>query len=579
MSYEDDIVYDAILAIDTSIALPQLIERCVHLSGSATGRFYYLRLGVSKFVAEVQYGRVDKAPDLSVHILDNNFDKADSLLEQVILSKQILSIPNTAKNPFSKYHSLSAVSRLIVPIVRDDECLGIIDLDSPKYDHYYRNIQAEIETIGAVILALLEKRSYMDLLAGLSHPLNFHQSLDDFLSELLLLTANACQMPFLIIREYDGKQCLKCIATYGLGYLNMSLFDLDPLNNYPTFQRAVFKKTSVQESTINAVHLQNLQKSEAISQIRSFVAIPIIVGTDMFGVLSLGAAVPHYFSSLEVAGFEAIANAIGVSITNYRNFHLLIQRDIELAQLTPLINVAVVSQAARHEARTFLDDCLMLLAHIKHLKAVKTTKANLSKVSELMDTIEQRLLAISLCLDKIKAASRVPADEFTNSSIKDIWREAFILVTGGLVNHNIRYRITGPDVFATIYTDSLRTAFVQLILNSVDAFREKKIKGNREITVAIEPQSESEHDIKMLYTDNATGIDFSKLYLPHAIDNTMQLEELIFIAGVTSKPGASGYGLYLVRKIMTKHKGRIELVSYMNGVVFNLHLPKHQDFS
>ena len=48
-------------------------------------------------------------------------------------------------------------------------------------------------------------------------------------------------------------------------------------------------------------------------------AVPIQVGTQIIGVLSVAAPARFDYSPLELRGFESLANGVGVSIKNFRS--------------------------------------------------------------------------------------------------------------------------------------------------------------------------------------------------------------------------------------------------------------------
>ncbi len=197
-------------------------------------------------------------------------------------------------------------------------------------------------------------------------------------------------------------------------------------------------------------------------------------------------------------------------------------------------------------------------------------------MTENASKLSQKLISISMALDKIKSVSRAPEGKFTMTSIHAICYEAFDLTVGGLNEYGIRPNVKGPDIQAEVNPDKLRHAFVQLIINSIEAFKERRQKGGRAIWITVDPLSTSTKDFKIRFSDNATGIDPSKLRFPPGFDSNRPLKDLLFNPGVTSKAEGSGVGLYLVRKLIGQHNGSIELVDSRNGVVFDITLPKHQ---
>ena len=151
------------------------------------------------------------------------------------------------------------------------------------------------------------------------------------------------------------------------------------------------------------------------------------------------------------------------------------------------------------------------------------------------------------------------------------------MVSAKLEQERIQTRITiigkEKDIVIEILPDSLRHAFLHLLINSIDAFRTRH-KGERLIAITIDPQSEAAVDVRIRYTDNASGIDLAQFHQWIDVDPRKDIRKLIFDKGVTTKQSGSGYGLYLVRTILARHHGSIELTNYRGGVVFDITLPK-----
>jgi nitrogen-specific signal transduction histidine kinase len=120
--------------------------------------------------------------------------------------------------------------------------------------------------------------------------------------------------------------------------------------------------------------------------------------------------------------------------------------------------------------------------------------------------------------------------------------------------------------------DWLRQVFLNLMLNSVDAFKQAK-KANRYIDLVVAKPSERQQDIQMTYKDNATGINPQSLSVPEDLTDR-PFQQQLFEPGVTSKKAGSGFGLWLVRRSLDDHHGSIDLTDHRNGVAFSIHLPK-----
>ncbi len=107
------------------------------------------------------------------------------------------------------------------------------------------------------------------------------------------------------------------------------------------------------------------------------------------------------------------------------------------------------------------------------------------------------------------------------------------------------------------YPDELVQVWTNLIHNGIQA-----MEGQGELTISVVEQAE---DIVVKVTDSGGGI-------------SPEIQERIFEPFFTTKPigEGSGLGLDIVRKIVDKHKGRIEVDSQPGETTFSVFLPRQQ---
>jgi signal transduction histidine kinase len=461
------------------------------------------------------------------------------------------------------------LSRLLAPIVREEACLGLIDLQSRQSEAFTPEHGQFLETATAIAALLYEKDDTLELFKALQEPVDFHLPTESFYEALMELVARASQMPFIVLSEFsDGKE-LTCIAQSGFPDQSLDSLSLSPIEAYTPFCDTMLEGVTHIERSMQAPHLAALRTLPSLAQVRSFVVCPVKAGTETFGTLSFAAACEYNYTQLETNGFETIANAVGVAIKNHRHYQS--QRDnlFQFAQVAAAVSTVEVAQAARHEARSHLQEAQDTLGIIDRLSRAPSRK-DLEKIRQHVGQLDETLQDIGRSMDRIKQVTKPPKRELKRLSLRGLWQEAFDMVEGRLNSLKIRYRIDG-DAQADVYPDSLRHVFLNLILNSIDAFKEFK-KSNRSITVTHEPQSSAANNIVIKYVDTGPGIDPSRFPGSQGEKGL----DCIFEAGVTSKDEGSGFGLFLSRRILAHHKGGIRLVDYRNGVVFEITLPKTQ---
>ncbi len=125
---------------------------------------------------------------------------------------------------------------------------------------------------------------------------------------------------------------------------------------------------------------------------------------------------------------------------------------------------------------------------------------------------------------------------------------------------NITYYLSAPKDFPSFFGDprSLEQVFNNLIGNAVEAFEGKP--GVISIKLELYQSESSRKQILISVSDNGPEIPEDKI--GH-----------IFEPFFTTKKKGNGWGLALTKKIITSHKGTIQVKSFPGGTVFEIFLP------
>jgi len=558
------------------LALSSVLDICVAETDASSGRLYLLELGNSIYKCHKQTKGLGPAANLPVDILLNPAESPDPILGEVLTRKRSKVICPSRDGSKVPVLMESDRSRLIVPIVRKKTCLGLIDLGSDKPDRFGRENVTFVEAASTLALLLLEKEDTLKLLKELPTPIDFNLDWETFLDKLMLLISFASTMPRIILREWNSEEdVLTSLKAFGFADDTMRRMDLKPVAKYPQFAAAVLKGETQPVRSVDEPEAVWVREMPQLEGIRSFVVVPVKVGDHIFGTLSFAAHCDYDYSELEIAGFETIANAIGVSITNWRGARQANETLFDKARVSAMITSNEVAQSARHTITNFTAESHVKLYLIE--KEVGGLPARqLDKVQRHIKELRENFNGINKLVNMIRESARVPDKVWTKVEISAIWREAFDMVSGRLANNDIKVSISPDRVQARVCREFLRQAFLQLIFNSIDALKDRN-RSNRLIKVAIDDEGPNSNFIKIRYTDNGPGIDPSKLKLT-ALQGTREPKVIdIFLEGVTSKSdqGGSGFGLYEVREIIKDHPGSsIDLVDYHNGVTFDIRIAK-----
>lgn len=251
------------------------------------------------------------------------------------------------------------------------------------------------------------------------------------------------------------------------------------------------------------------------------------------------------------------------------------QTTIALSQHVETAMVSVfdeISKAIRHEARNIIDNCQHLLALLLlHKNSQIKNKAN------IIEELSEQLVSLSRVLDKANGISIALSSAHTEASdidLRQMWEEVIGFVYSRLSAHGIVSEFVGPNAIVHAAHNRIAVVLVNLLLNSIDAFRVGRQKKHRYIRLRVSESSESDK-VLFYYEDNAGGIDMTLLLRSEGLPQEEGLvsPNVIFDCGVTSRPDRPGLGLYLAKTLMQLSSGEIGLVKFRDGVVFELVLP------
>ena len=318
----------------------------------------------------------------------------------------------------------------------------------------------------------------------------------------------------------------------------------------------------------------DLASRPGLAGVESFVVLPLMSGEVVTGTLSLASRYQVTFSSDRIGAFQALARSIGVSIANFHNFHSTLGDLSDLSRVAVSITALEVAQSARHEAKALIGN---ILAQLTILQQHINQRDNRAAFKDI-DSLKGHANRINVSIDKIKSATDPPRQLLQSMELEEVWNEARDQVISRLNDLKIRTTYSGPSQVVEGYREWLRHVFLNLLLNSMDAFDSRGRKGDRRIRLRVREEASTESMIVLRYEDTAGGIrveEFAGIENPDGLP----VERLIFEPGATTKPDGSGWGMFLVREILQRHGGSIDAVALRSagGVVFDIRLPVSQD--
>jgi len=529
-----------------------------------------------KYVAEtllleiIDLSEAKNAAVYFLNLLNNKFEKvffyAGEELRNSYTVQDVRQIPIFKKAVVDLALSQNHKT-IIVPIVRKTDyknfCIGFIYVEG--FEKLSEDFIDFLYSTSLIYDQVVRSIFVNNLLANGNQPLSFKKSRDDYFKDLIKLVLDASKLPVIVLREFDAStNGLLCIDYAGLdNYVPPDYSDKD----WPPIYKSVVESQKSQQGTYR--DSKELKPETFNGNVSQYVVLPIVVGEDLWGIMTLATKTEYYFTDSEMLGYATIAHSIGISINNFRNFHSGSTKLMQYANNAALVTGLEIAQSVRHEAKNLLNEAQFALAILQR---------NLDKkYREEIDELSLLVSGITKALDKIKTATRPPERILSKVSLQAVWGEALDMLRGRLDEQNVRIKVNGSlNVQINAYQDWLRHAFMNLVTNSVDAYKDRGSKKNREIVLTV---AETNDKIQLTYADLAGGIEIQNLEFPDSlsIEIRRDMNRLIFEPNVTSKGDeGSGFGLYLTRlTIQDYHGGTINLTNHRNGVTFNIELPKN----
>lgn len=545
--------------ISTSLAAHQsalgtaedLLEATLQVSGAPSGAVYLLSLADGRYeplCSASRSGAPRHWPTVSTEVFSPR--SQTSTVTTSIPSSEFLG----------SQHQGAAVLAF-----RKSTCLATLLLEGLDWDNIPDVTKLALESTAALLVPVFHRRFTSELLDSLQMPLDFKKSEPEFYEQVGELIGLSAGMEFSAIRELEEDGSLTCLGFWDHGLESQSSrFDIKDPSSLPPFRQAIKNQTAPVPDVAEVPEMRDFLQEAGLGEVRSFVAIPVRVGLEVFGVLSVAARCPFDYTDIELAGFESIANGLGVALRNFRSFHEATSRVHQMAKTGFAITALEVATSARHEALNHLDEAQTKLEPVSN----SVTGAP----SHSLDEASEKIKSAGLSLNKIRVVVDPPKKKLKRVKLFEIFDEARSQVHGRLQKERIKCTPTGASVEIDAYPEYLRSAFENLLFNSIDALQEGKRRG-RSIEFSVARPSSRDTHVRATFRDNGPGIQILRLRVPEGEEIESGVSS-IFKPGVTSKERGSGFGLWLVRKIITDHKGSIDLRDFRQGAVFDLELKR-----
>jgi signal transduction histidine kinase len=452
---------------------------------------------------------------------------------------------------------------IAVYVSRGDACIAIMQLEADLSEGLVVPAGDSLKALASLLAPVYEQRFDRRLRAALTTPLPLASSDQEFFRSLAGLAKTATSAACVLLRRRTTGT-LACVAAAGLrDDHELNRWDLSPIDDYPLLSRVLDGETLLVSV---GGELSNPEVSEGryLHSDETVAILPIRLAGENWGALSVGLRGNLKPTPMELDGFQATACMVGLALGARAGLEAISEQHRAQSAMAALAVEVEIGRSVRHEIKNRLANCQVMLHNLN--RGLRDTP-----LAETVDGISEQLVAVDRAFDGHTFARISPTRQAL--SLQQTWTQALKALEGQLEAQGIAVRYVGPDVTVPMSPERMLQALLNLLLNSIAAFRQTNRRRRRAIDLHVREPAAKAKALSIIYTDTAGGIDRSSLIVPMPIRDK-PLDQLIFEPGVTSKVHGTGFGLWLVRQILGEHHGSIDLVSHRGGVTFAIQLPR-----
>ncbi len=208
-----------------------------------------------------------------------------------------------------------------------------------------------------------------------------------------------------------------------------------------------------------------------------------------------------------------------------------------------------VARRVAHEIKNPLTPIQLAAERLKRRFGPTISPNDSPAFDKLVDTIVRQVGDLRRMVDEFSSFARMPKPVFERESIVDIVREAVFLHE--VSNPTIRFTVEAPTPSPQIVCDrrQLAQAFSNIIKNGAEAIEQNiPPRKKEELSVAIQVNGRC---LTIIFSDTGIGLPLER--------------DRIIEPYMTTRPGGTGLGLPIVKKIVEEHKGTISFADRDGG--------------
>jgi signal transduction histidine kinase len=288
-------------------------------------------------------------------------------------------------------------------------------------------------------------------------------------------------------------------------------------------------------------------------KIVSLLAVPLIYGNEVLGVMSVYTTELRRFANHEIDLLQGLADASAVAVEKAKLLSRLIEFENQLRQNERLSTLGLLAAEVAHEIK----NPLMVMQMLVHgmVESSNYTRTQRRDIEVIGEKIQQMNKIVNQVLGLAKNAE--PKRDLVQ--VRAMIERLIYFVRPKIEQSQIEVRINIDEAVGEVRLDQaqIEQVLLNLILNAIQAMPKGGI-------LQVSCRNARVGNQKMLVIEvQDTGVGMSE-----------ELQKKIFNSFLTTKSDGLGLGMAIVRRIVENHYGKIEIRSEPgNGTLVRLYFP------
>ena len=546
--------------LEPAEALQLILREAVRLVRASSGSVVLLNPTNDLLEIEAAHGLAPDAARLKLR-------RGEGITGRVAQTGQPLRVGDVSNDPRYVPVRPGVRSELAVPLEVGGQVRGVLNVDSDRPDAFSADDQELLEELALQAAKVIHhtwryeqlrlKARRFESLLNVAQTINSTLNLDEALT---VITREACllmeaKLGAVLLLD-DTRQWLDLRACHGAGAAYREkphLSVVESLLGSVVRRRKPAQVENVQTS--GRYQHPEIARQEGLV---SLLSVPLVLGDQAIGTLSVYTGEPHLFSDEEVRLLSALGNLSAIALGKAQLYERVVDVEEQLREQEKLAALGLLAAEVAHEIRNPLT-VMKMLYHSLDLQFAASDPR--SRDAQIMG---EKMEHLNRIVERILDFARTAEPARQPVHVNELIEELGLLTRHKLAQHQIRLARRLEPGLPPITGDptQLRQVFLNLVLNAAEA-----MPGGGDLTISTRagsPNSDESEPRRVIVEFQDTGAGMTAEQRSKAFR--------AFWSG--GKRAGTGLGLAIVARILEAHRGTIELHSQPgHGTTVRLVLP------